>query len=200
MSEAMHLTPDWSLEPLCCRTCDGTGYVDDTEGYLAQFRPGGTIEYFWDGCGNPTKACRVCSGTGRHVSRARAGLAAPPTYHLDIESGGLADFVEAVSGASLYSYQKAAIEKMEGMYRRGMGFDWPVSPKTTIPTLHQVSGKSRNPLCIVDDIMPDDTPEQRQKVLDWYQKELPAVVGRVMLGSCLIHEDVLRFDTEEKQP
>lgn len=192
----MSLTPDWSLEPLCCRTCDGTGYVEGTDGYLEQFRP----DFVCMEGEPPTQPCRVCYGSGRHVSRARAGLAAPPTFHLDIETGGLTDFVETVSGVSLFSYQKEAIAMVEDRMRRGMGFDWPVSPKTTVPTLHQESGKSRNPLFIVDDVMPDDTPEQRQKVLDWYQKELPAVVGRVMLGSCRIHEDDLRVDTEEKHP
>lgn len=79
----MNVVVDWTLEPLRCETCDGSGSVDGTGEYLAQ------RDYFWDGVGNPSRPCRVCAGTGRHVSRARAGLAAPPRMLFDIESGGL---------------------------------------------------------------------------------------------------------------
>ncbi|USN15267.1 hypothetical protein KIKIMORA_01210 [Brevundimonas phage vB_BpoS-Kikimora] len=184
----MQVTPDWSLEPLRCRTCEGRGWVDGTDEYMAQFRPGGTITHMG---GEPhSKPCYVCSGTGRHVSRARAGLAAPATYHLDIETCSLADFAEAVSGMKLYPYQKEALTKLEDMSRRGLGFDWPVfSPKTAVPSLNQYSGKSRNPLFIVDDLGPPDTPEQRQKVLEWFQKALP-IKGECATGSVSLHQSL----------
>ena len=91
----------YDLEPLRCSTCCGLGYVDGTAEYLAQLmRPNSYMS------GEPhTKPCHVCYGTGRHVSRARAGLAAPPTIHFDIETGGLG------SSPSLLADDMKAIDK-----------------------------------------------------------------------------------------
>lgn len=78
----------YDLEPLRCSTCAGRGWVDDTKNYLKQFN------YFYDGAGPPSAPCRICYGTGRHVSRARAGLAAPPMMCFDIETSGLPSTAE----------------------------------------------------------------------------------------------------------
>lgn len=64
---------NYDLEPLRCSTCGGTGAVDHVDYWKDR-----TTFYTFTG-EYPKKPCRVCDGTGRHVSRARAGLAAPPT-------------------------------------------------------------------------------------------------------------------------
>ncbi|USN14666.1 hypothetical protein DOMOVOI_01920 [Brevundimonas phage vB_BpoS-Domovoi] len=139
----------FELEPLRCRTCEGTGRVDGEDEYLAQLKRGGPDVYMT----MPPyyKRCRVCSGTGRHVSRARAGLAAPPTVLMDIETDGL------------YPHQRQAMEDLLTHWR---GED----PKS--------------PLQIIDDVGGPDTPEQREKVKEWFTRlfpqEWPARMGMTL--------------------
>lgn len=79
----------YDIPPLRCQECNGTGRVDGTREYLDQLFRGGKDDVVYMGGEPHLKACYVCSGTGRHVSRARAGLAAPPITYVDIETRGL---------------------------------------------------------------------------------------------------------------
>ena len=178
----MMITTSYAIPPLRCETCQGTGHVDGTAEYLAQW------DYFWDGCGNPTKPCRVCAGTGRHVSRARAGLAAPLRTIIDIETGGLLprqrqamddvkahlQIIDDVSGPDTPE-QRCAVLKWYNLFPQV----WPARMGLTrTPLTEQLQALDEAPLPLFPDgVIPEAAARQMVEDLAAFDASVTFILG-----------------------